>query len=64
MMATVLAFTGTGLAYNSVSLAAVTPSNTLALSWDPSCASPGSSQLTFPQALAGKPRAPQLRLLS
>jgi hypothetical protein len=63
MTATVLTFTGTGLAYNSVSLAAVPPSNTLALSWDPSCASPGSSQLVFPQAVAGKPRAPQLRLL-
>jgi hypothetical protein len=45
--ATVLTFTGTGLAFNGVPLMVMPPSNTLVLSSDPSCASPGSSQLTF-----------------
>jgi hypothetical protein len=62
--ATVLTFTGTGLAYTSVPLAAMQPSNTLALSLDPSCASPGSTQLTFPPALLCKRRGVRLQLLS
>ena len=62
--ATVLTFTGTGLAYTSVPLAAMQPSNTLALSLDPSCASPGSTQLTFPPAFLCKRRGVRLQLLS
>ena len=49
--ATILTYTGSGLAYNGVPLVEVPPSRTLVLSSDAACTVPDGDKLTFPPAV-------------
>jgi hypothetical protein len=53
--ASILTYTGNGLAYNGVPLVQSPVSKTLLLSSDPACTVPGGDKITFPPAILSPP---------